>query len=145
MKKINVVLYEPEIPDNVGNIIRTCACYDVALYVIEPVGFTWKDRGLKKSQMDYRAHVTILHSWMEFKEILGPNRLILTTPHTKTSIFDFEFNDNDFILFGRESNGVEVEIAAQCTNMITIPMHGRTRSFNLATCVAMTLVVMDGQ
>lgn len=139
MKKVTVVLYEPEIPDNVGNIIRTCACYDIKLVIIEPIGFLWSDKNFKKAKMDYSTEIELLSSWQSFLSRVGKSRIILTTPHTSSSTQNFEFRDGDFILFGRESNGVELEIASQCSNLISIPMYGRTRSFNLATCVAMIL------
>ena len=138
-RKLIVALYEPEMPSNVGGIIRTCACFDTPLYVIEPVGFFWRDSDLKRAKMDYKADVNILENFASFLEIFKNHRKILLTPHTTHTINNFEFQDNDVLCFGRESNGIELENMKYFDHLLSIEMSPNCRSLNLSISVGITL------
>lgn len=137
-KKIKVALYEPEIAANVGSIMRACSCFSVELILIEPLGFVIEDKKLKRSAMDYDVEVTRVKSYREFFEKYT-GRKVLFTPHTSLLVNDFQFEENDILLFGRESNGVELEIAAKCEAMVSIKMKSNCRSLNLAHSVITAL------
>lgn len=138
-RKIIVALYEPEIPQNVGTIMRTCACFDVFLILIEPMGFLFTDRNFKRSKMDYSPNFEVLPSFSDFYEKYQQSRIILFTPHCNTYLDNFEFQNNDILLFGRESNGVELSIAQKVSAMVNIPMKDDCRSINLAISVSIGL------
>ena len=137
-KDLIIALYEPEIPQNVGAIIRTCACFDTKLVLIEPFGFVMQDKHLKRSKMDYNTDIEIHSSYHDTFTKYKHLRKVLFTPHTSCSLLDFQFNDGDLLLFGRE-NGIETEIAEQCDALISIPMSSRCRSLNLAMSVSIAL------
>lgn len=138
-RKVKVALYQPEIARNVGTIIRNCACLSVELILIEPLGFFMDDRELKRCKMDYSAPVTLIKSYEDFFKQYQEERIILFTPHTSNSMYDFTFKEGDILLFGRESDGVEPEIAAYSNAMVSIPMNPHIRSFNLAVSVGIGL------
>ena len=139
MKRIKVALYEPEIPQNVGAIIRTCACFDVELYIIEPVGFLWQDANFRRAKLDYDIDVHRIESFGVFLDKFRNNRKILLTPHTDCYINDFQLQDNDILCFGRESNGIEVENMKYFDQLLAIKMLSNCRSLNLSVSVAITL------
>ncbi len=140
-RKIIVALYEPEIPQNVGTIMRTCACFDIFLILIEPMGFLFKDRNFKRSKMDYNPNYEIISSFSNFYHKYQNYRIILFTPHCHQTIENFQFIDNDILLFGRESNGVELSIAQKVSAMVKIPMKEDCRSINLAMSVSIGITV----
>lgn len=132
-----IALYKPDIAGNVGNIIRSCACFDIELIIIEPCGFPFDISRVKKSAMDYLQHIklTRYNGFEEFynSEIsLKKSRLILATTKTDNDYKEFSFNDSDIILFGRESSGVPDEVANICDDKITIKMKNNMRSLNVA-------------
>jgi tRNA (cytidine/uridine-2'-O-)-methyltransferase len=136
-KEISIVLFQPEIAGNVGTIIRTCACFNVDLHIIEPCGFPFDVNRIKKSGLDYIEHVKIIRhlSIQDFfqNEVQQKNkRLILATTKGKTSYHKFNFQKNDLIIFGRESSGVTDEIKKMSYHQIFIPMQNNMRSLNLA-------------
>jgi tRNA (cytidine/uridine-2'-O-)-methyltransferase len=137
--EIKIALYETEIPQNLGGILRTCACFDVPVIIIEPLGFLFDDKKLKRAQMDYSPKIEKIDSFEKFIQQYSGNRKILLTPHTQNSISNFKFQDGDILVFGRESNGVEDFVAAKMDNMISIPMNERCRSLNLHISVSVTL------
>ena len=137
-KKIKVALYEPEIPPNVGSIMRTCSCFGVDLILIEPLGFILEDKKLKRALMDYKINIILLKNISEFFKKYE-ERKILFTPHSSLKVNNFKFQDNDILLFGRESNGVEIEIAAKCDSLLAIPMQDNCRSLNLSYSVTIGL------
>jgi tRNA (cytidine/uridine-2'-O-)-methyltransferase len=137
IKKLTVALYEPEIPQNVGTIARTCACLDIHLVLIEPLGFIIEDRAFKRSRLDYEASTDILPSFQTFITQYHGVRKILFSPHVQLSMDDIEFQTGDVLLFGRESSGVEDFVAQECDAIVSIPMEPRARSLNLAMSVAM--------
>jgi tRNA (cytidine/uridine-2'-O-)-methyltransferase len=138
----NVVLIEPEIPPNTGNIGRLCLATQSALHLVKPLGFSLEDRQLKRAGLDYWEEVD-LHIWDSFaqlrsKQKAGARYFFLTTK-TKRAYYDIKFQRGDFLVFGRETKGLpEQLLAANIDNCINIPMHG-TRSLNLATAVAIVL------
>ena len=133
---LKIVLFQPEIAGNVGAIIRCCACFSAQLHIIEPCGFPFDLKRIKQSALDYINHVKIFrhNSFDEFykNNINSSNRLILATTKSKKDIYDFKFQPNDFILFGKESAGAPENIHLTANEKVTISMHNNQRSLNLA-------------
>ena len=137
MTKLNVVLYEPEIPQNTGNIARLCACTGASLYLVGKLGFALTDKYTKRAGMDY-WHSVDLHRIESMEELYKqfPNgRFFYLTTKSKRVYTDFKFQENDFIVFGPESRGLPQEYVTQET-AITIPMKEGQRSLNLSNSVA---------
>lgn len=141
---MQLALYQPDIPQNLGTMLRLSACMKTAVNLIEPCGFPYDDRKVRRAGMDYMDHVTLLrhHSWERFQDyhasLKGP-RLILLTTKSSLSYTEFSFVPDDILLVGRESAGVPDEVAAYCDHAITIPMHPPMRSLNVAIAAAMVL------
>ena len=138
----NVVLVEPEIPPNTGNVGRLCLATGSALHLIKPLGFSLDDRQLKRAGLDYWNEVE-MRLWDSFdllKRAQMPDaRYFFLTTKTKRAYYDVDFRRSDFLVFGRETKGLpESLLRANSDHCITIPMHG-TRSLNLATAVAIVL------
>ncbi len=138
----NVVLVEPEIPPNTGNVGRLCLATQSTLHLIKPFGFTLDDRQLKRAGLDYWEEVDV-RTWESFEELqrsqLPDARYFFLTTKTNRAYYDVEFKEGDFLVFGRETKGLpEKLLAANIKNCLTIPMHG-TRSLNLATAVGIVL------
>ena len=134
---LKIVLFQPEIAGNVGTIIRCCACFDAEFHVIEPLGFPFDLKRIKRSAMDYIDSVKIFrHSSFEnFFEanIFEKNsRLILASTKGKKDVQEFKFQDNDFILFGKESAGAPDFIHSKAHHKVLIKMKNNQRSLNLA-------------
>ena len=141
MRKIAIALYQPDIPQNTGTILRMAACLDIHVHIIEPCGFALNDRTLRRAGMDYleRAAFTKHLSWEHFCDWHKgeDTRLVLATTKASRPFIDFEFANGDILLFGRESVGVPNEVHARTDDRITIPMHEGERSLNLAISTAM--------
>lgn len=140
MAKINVVLYEPEIPANTGNIARLCVCTGASLYLVGKLGFALTDKYVKRSGMDYFEHVD-LHKVVSMEEMfkMFPNgRFFYLTTKSKKKYTDIEFKDGDFLVFGPESRGLPKEYVMKDT-AITLPMIEGQRSLNLSNSVAITV------
>lgn len=137
----NVVLIEPEIPPNTGNIGRLCLATKSTLHLVKPFGFSLDDRELKRAGLDYWDDVD-LRTWDSFDELQGANRLgryFFLTTKTERAYSDVKFGPGDFLVFGRETKGLpESLLEANLDHCLTIPMHG-TRSLNMATAVAIVL------
>jgi tRNA (cytidine/uridine-2'-O-)-methyltransferase len=138
----NVVLVEPEIPPNTGNIGRLCLATRSTLHLVRPFGFSLEDRQLRRAGLDY-WHEVPLQLWDSFHALQRDQptetRYFFLTTKTKRPYYSVNFRKNDFLVFGRETKGLPNELlAANTHNCITIPMHG-TRSLNLATAVAIVL------
>lgn len=134
---LKIVLFQPEIAGNVGTIIRCCACFDVEFHAIEPLGFPFDLKRIKRSAMDYIDSVKIFrHSSFEnfFEENILKNngRLILASTKGDKDVQEFKFQDNDFILFGKESAGVPDFIHSKAHHKVLIKMKNNQRSLNLA-------------
>ena len=138
----NIVLIEPEIPPNTGNIGRLCMATQSTLHLVKPLGFSLDDRQLKRAGLDYwdEVKVRLWNSFDDLRRMQSPNtRYFFLTTKTKRAYYDVAFRPDDFLVFGRETKGLpENLLAANIDRCITIPMHG-TRSLNLAAAVAIVL------
>ncbi|HVF36739.1 MAG TPA: tRNA (cytidine(34)-2'-O)-methyltransferase [Sphingomicrobium sp.] len=137
---MRVAMYQPEIAGNVGAVMRLGACFGVAVDLIEPLGFGWDDKRVRRTAMDYIDHVEVRRhaSFDEFRAVTE-GRLILFTTRGESSPYDFHFRDDDILLFGKESGGVPAEIAEAANAALRIPIRPQVRSFNLATSAALAL------
>ena len=137
----NVVLVEPEIPPNTGNVGRLCLATRSTLHLIGPLGFSLDDRQLKRAGLDYWNEVDV-REWSNLDELRRANasaRFFYLTTKATQSYFKVRFQPRDFLTFGRETKGLPERVLEENReNCITIPMHG-TRSLNLATAVAIVL------
>ena len=133
MTKLNIVLYEPEIPQNTGNIARLCACTGASLYLVGKLGFALTDKYTKRAGMDYWQSVDLhrVESMEKLYEEFPNGRFFYLTTKSKRVYTDFKFQENDFIVFGPESRGLPQEYVTQET-AITIPMKEGQRSLNLS-------------
>jgi tRNA (cytidine/uridine-2'-O-)-methyltransferase len=138
----NIVLIEPEIPPNTGNIGRLCLATRSTLHLVKPLGFSLDDPHLKRAGLDYWDEVNV-RLWNSFSDLrraqLSDTRYFFLTTKAKRAYYDMMFAPDDFLVFGRETKGLpETLLAANADKCITIPMCG-TRSLNLATAVAIVL------
>lgn len=141
---INVVLYEPEIPQNTGNIMRTCAAFKMNLHLIEPLGFSLDEKHLKRSGMDYieKMQYKTYTNWEEFLNQQNPKNIFYISRYANKSPDEFKFSeipeDEDiYIVFGKESTGIPKEILHNnFDKCMRIPMEPDSRSLNLSNCVA---------
>jgi tRNA (cytidine/uridine-2'-O-)-methyltransferase len=139
---MRLALYQPDIPQNAGAIARLAACFGVGLDIIEPCGFVFTDRHLRRAGLDYLAHVAIVRhpSWQAFHASLTPPaRLILLTTQATCSYLDFAFSPSDTLLFGRESAGVPADVHAAAHHRLVIPMRPGLRALNVALAAAIVL------
>ena len=138
---IKVALYEPDIPQNTAAIIRLCACFGVRLDIIEPCGFFLSDKRFKRVVMDYinKCKIKSFKDFAEFKKDKKNERIILMTTKAKKKYFDFKFNKNDTILFGRESAGIPQLVHKSVDYKLIIPIQKEARSLNIVSSVAITL------
>ena len=136
---LNIVLVEPEIPQNTGNIARTCACIGARLHLIEPMGFRATERNLKRAGCDYWNDVDIVR-WAcsdEFFEAHVADELRLFTGHAEHSYADVAYGEDAFLVFGRESRGLDPAILERFADRcVRIPMRDGMRSLNLSNAVA---------
>jgi tRNA (cytidine/uridine-2'-O-)-methyltransferase len=138
----NVVLVEPEIPPNTGNIGRLCLATGSTLHLVKPLGFSIDDRTLKRAGLDYWKEVD-LELWDSFEDLRrsreSDSRFFFLTTKSKRAYYDVDFRSGDFLVFGRETKGLpESLLAAHSQELLTIPMRG-TRSLNLAAAVGIVL------
>lgn len=139
---MRLALYEPDIPQNAGSLMRLGACLGVGVDLIEPCGFVLSDRGLKRAGMDYlkSADIRRHQSWARFRDGLGPDqRLLLLTTRGDTPYTGFAFAPGDVLLVGRESAGVPDEVHARADARLIIPLLPGLRSLNVAQAAAMVL------
>jgi tRNA (cytidine/uridine-2'-O-)-methyltransferase len=136
-----IALFEPDIPQNTGAIIRTCACLGAKLEIIEQCGFLLSDKRFKRVVMDYmdEREIKIYQNSDHFFESKKNQRVILMTTKGSDSYTNFKFDVNDTILFGRESAGVPKDIHGLVKNRLKIPMKNDKRSLNIASSVAIIL------
>ncbi len=138
----NVVLYEPEIPQNTGNIVRLCACTNCKLFLVGKLGFSISDKYLKRAGLDYWGSVSVVrvNSLDELKEQYPNSTFYYCTTKTKSKYTDKKFNKNDFFIFGPESRGIPEEILNDnLDKCITIPMAEGQRSLNLSNSVSIVV------
>ena len=138
---LKIALFEPDIPQNTAAIIRTCACLGAKLEIIEPCGFLLDDKRLKRVVMDYmdEKDIKFYQSADIFFKSKKNQRIILMTTKASVSYIEFNFKENDTILFGRESAGVPQKVHKLIKNKLKIPMENNKRSLNLASSVAIIL------
>lgn len=138
-----LALYQPDIPQNAGTILRLSACLSFGVDVIDPCGFVWDDRKMRRAGMDYldRVDMTRHESWAAFDAWRRGQgrRLVLLTTRAATRLERFAFGDDDVIMVGRESAGVPDEVAAACEARVLIPMAGGVRSLNVALAASMAM------
>lgn len=138
---MRLAAYQPDIALNLGAMVRLCACFATPLDVIEPCGFAFSVKALRRSAMDYAesADVTRWESWDSYQGGGLPGRLILLTTAAATPLWDFRFAPDDRILVGRESAGVPPGVHAAADARLAIPMPGGGRSLNVAMAAGMAL------
>ncbi len=139
---INIVLHEPEIPSNTGNIARTCAATGARLHLIRPLGFSTDDKMLKRAGLDYWNDVVIKYydSIQALYQAYPDGRFFYSTTKTRQRYSDVNYMDEDFIIFGRETAGIPMDILLNnWDNTITLPMRDSIRSLNLSNAVAIVL------
>jgi tRNA (cytidine/uridine-2'-O-)-methyltransferase len=140
---MQIALYQPDIPQNTGTILRLCACLNVAAHIIEPAGFPVSDRHFRRAGMDYLDQVTIMRhdSWPKFEQWRndGAYRLVLFTTKGTHHYLDYRYGATDILLFGRESAGVPDAVVAAADARLVIPIEPGLRSLNVAMAAAMAL------
>jgi len=138
---MRIALFEPDIPQNTGNIFRLGACLGIEVDIIEPTGYIFDDKKFKRSSMDYIDHIKykrhldwdIFFNWSKSNNF----RLILLTTKSKKKYIDYQFQHNDILLFGRESAGVPQNVFNSVDEQLTIPMVKNLRSINVSSSVAL--------
>ncbi|MEI6322782.1 MAG: tRNA (cytidine(34)-2'-O)-methyltransferase [bacterium] len=138
----HIVLIEPEIPQNTGNIARLCVAAGARLHLVGPLGFSIDEKAVRRAGMDYweRVDVQSWSSWAEFQQAHPEARLFFLSSKVDRCYWDAGFHDGDFLVFGRETKGLPSSLlAAHPETTLTIPMTDGTRSINLATSVGIVL------
>ena len=139
---IHIVLYNPQIPPNTGNIMRLCSNTGFKLHIIEPVGFPLDDKSLKRAKLDYFSKINpiIYQSYQSFTETIDEKKIYAVTKFGKQIYSDIKFNSNIFFLFGSETKGLPKAILSKLENRsIKIPMINDSRSLNLSNSVAIVV------
>ena len=143
---MRLALYQPDIPQNTGTLLRLGACLDLPIDIIEPCGFLFNEKSMRRAGMDYLSFSTYRrhNSWNDFllyRQIHSDEygRLVLLTTHATQSFIDFEFKQNDIILMGRESAGVPENVHQKADARLLIPMNEHARSINMAVSAAMAV------
>lgn len=137
---LRLALYEPEIPQNTGTLLRLAACMGMGVDLIEPLGFIWNHPSFRRAVMDYLPHVDVVRH-VDFEAFVlskaqDGGRIVPVVVGGQTSLFEFVFQENDTLLFGKESTGIPHELI-QGYPSIHIPMPGKGRSLNLAIAATM--------
>src|ERR1035437_5911713 len=138
---MRLALFEPDIPQNTGTLMRLCACLNVPMDIIEPCGFILSDKNLKRAGMDYIDHLDLTKhlNWESFKTASEGKRLVLLSTKSSDSFLDFKFQTNDVLIAGRESAGVPELVHQECAARVFIPMQPGLRSINVAPAAAIVL------
>ena len=138
---MRLALFQPAIPQNVGACIRLSACFGVDLHVIEPTGFHFDDRAMKRAALDYGplGHLTRHADWNAFQRDRGPGRLILFTTRGATPLDTFTFQPDDTLLFGSDTSGAPDHVHAAADARVVIPIRPEARSLNLSVSAGMAL------
>ncbi len=139
---LNIVLYEPEIPANTGNIGRTCVATNTRLHLIEPLGFQLTEKNLKRAGMDYWKDLDV-HTYIDYQDFLEKNpnaKIYMATTKSEKKYTDVSYEEDCYIMFGKESAGIPEEILVENKETcVRIPMFGESRSLNLSNSVAIVL------
>lgn len=137
---VALALFEPDIPQNLGAIMRLCACFAMPLHIIEPCGFALDDKRIRRAGMDYIEHVRWQRhaSWQRFQDWASEHgkRLLLLTTKASEPYDEISYQSGDVLLFGRESAGVPSDVHSVADGRLIIPMRGGVRSLNLAMSAA---------
>ncbi|MCB0480661.1 MAG: tRNA (cytidine(34)-2'-O)-methyltransferase [Flavobacteriales bacterium] len=140
---LNIVLIEPQIPNNTGNIGRLCVATQCHLHLVKPMGFEITDSRVKRAGLDYwpDLELTMYDSFEEwYSQVTNPNRVFFFSARATTSLYSLEFQEGDWLVFGKEADGLGPELLSRFEDQcLTIPFPGKVRSFNLANSVAMVL------
>ena len=140
---MRIALFQPDIPQNTGTILRLCACLDIEVHLIEPAGFPIGDRHFRRAGMDYLDHVNVVRHacWRNFEQWrqTAGSRMLLLTTKAKRSYLDHRFCEDDVLLMGRESAGVPDEVHTAADGRLVVPMRENLRSLNVATAAAIVL------
>lgn len=138
---LHVVLFEPEIPPNTGNIIRLCANTGFQLHLIEPLGFKLEDKALRRAGLDYHewARMQVHKSYDDFIASVAPKTIYAMTTKGSDCFSKATFKKHDALLFGPESRGLPEEIRDRCDGRIRLPMTAQSRSLNLSNCAAIAV------
>jgi tRNA (cytidine/uridine-2'-O-)-methyltransferase len=143
LKAMRIALYEPDIPQNTGTILRLAACLGIEAHIIEPAGFPTSDRAFRRAGMDYLEQVVIVRhaSWAAFERWRkdAGGRLILFTTRASVSYLDHAFRPEDVLMFGRESSGVPEAVHSAADARLVVPMRQGLRSLNVAMVAAMAV------
>ena len=138
---MRIALYEPDIPQNTGTILRLCACLGIEAHIVEPAGFPVTDRAFRRAGMDYLDQVALIRhdSFAAFESWRREQRLslVLLTTRAERSYLDHQYRENQVLLFGRESAGVPEEVHRAADAALRIPMRSGLRSLNVAMAAAM--------
>ena len=142
---LKIVLFEPEIAQNMGTIVRLCACFGIPLGVIEPCGFPFSSKALKRAMMDY-GELNDVEKYINFQKYFDQkkvqnleSRMILLTTKGDECLWDFKFSVGDHLFFGNEGHGVPNSVAIKSDAKVYIPMQGGGRSLNLSISVGIAL------
>lgn len=137
---MRIALYQPEIPGNVGAILRLAACFSVPVDIIEPCGFVWSDARVRRAGMDYIDHVSIQRhaGWADYQQAKA-GRLILLSSKADVRLDRFAFSSCDTLLMGQESAGVPDAVRGACDAMVRIPINQAVRSLNISVACAIAL------
>ena len=138
---MRIALYQPDIPQNTGTILRLAACFNLPVDIIEPCGFVWNDKQMRRAGMDYLNNVDVVRhmAWETFIQAYPNKRLVLMTTHGSVPHTEFCFDKDDILLFGRESAGVPQQVHEYVKHKIRIPMQPNERSLNLAMSCAIAV------
>jgi len=141
MTSLRLALYQPDMPTNTGSMLRLGACLGVGLDIIEPCGFVWDDKKLRRVAMDYIDHINYARhpSWEAFLQAKQVGRIVLLTTKGATPYTDFQYRTNDILMVGRESAGVPDSVHDSADARVIIPMAEGLRSLNVALSAAMVL------
>lgn len=132
-------MFQPDIPQNLGSMMRLCACLNIPLEIIEPCGFIWNRKKIEQSALDYYGAVSLTKhiSWEAFQDHYKDSRIILMTTKASMPYTEFEFKDTDILLAGRESAGVPDYVHECAGGRVLIPMENNQRSLNIVNATAM--------
>ena len=138
-----VVLYQPEIPPNTGNIIRLCANTGAELHLVEPLGFDITDKGLRRAGLDYHEYARVIRhaDWATCRAALSERRMFAMTTKGTANLFTTKLQENDVFVFGRETSGLPPEVIAEFSvaQRLRLPMQAGQRSLNLSNAAAVTI------
>jgi len=139
---LRCVLYQPDIPQNTGSVIRTATCFGVGMDLVEPMGFVWDEKRIRRAGMDYLEHADVVRhaSWQAYRTTQpADSRLVLLTTQGAERLDEFRFQPGDRLLFGRESAGVPPDVHQAADARVIIPMVPAMRSINVAVSVGIVM------